>query len=404
MKIPHDKFCVLPWVSLETSPIGTVRPCCLADDELVDNNGTKFNLGTANFADIQNSQNMQELRQKFINGEQPRTCRKCWNEESSGRASKRLHTLDRLKHMIPDEEWTREAKPLLFLDLKLGNICNLKCRICGSWSSSSYAVEEIANDTSSDPKKSFHYQMLKAGRWPRENTVFWEQIADRVDQLQYIEFTGGEPFMIQEHFDLLQRIVDQGHAGNIEIHYNTNGTNYPEHAIEIWRHFKLVEIAFSIDDLGARFEYQRSGAVWIDVERNLKLFKQLRGQHTNIQLQVCSTVNVFNVYYLENLANWIDQQSFDFVYWNMMHDAPYFSIANLPKPVKQQVTNKLCSALVSQKHKSEFANIMDFMNNGKQDLGNQMLDEILKVDARRNKSLAQAEPEFAQLIGYEITS
>ena len=64
MNIPHDKFCVLPWISLETSPIGTVRPCCLADDELVDNNGTKFNLGTANFADIQNSQNMQELRQK----------------------------------------------------------------------------------------------------------------------------------------------------------------------------------------------------------------------------------------------------------------------------------------------------------------------------------------------------
>jgi hypothetical protein len=404
MKIPHDKFCVLPWVSLETSPIGTVRPCCLADDELVDNNGTKFNLATANFADIQNSQNMQELRQKFINGEQPRTCRKCWNEESSGRASKRLHTLDRLKHMIPDEEWTREAKPLLFLDLKLGNICNLKCRICGSWSSSSYAVEEIANDTSGDPKKSFHYQMLKDGRWPRENTVFWEQIADRVDQLQYIEFTGGEPFMIQEHFDLLQRIVDQGHAGNIEIHYNTNGTNYPEQAIEIWRHFKLVEIAFSIDDLGRRFEYQRSGAVWIDVERNLKLFRQLRGQHTNIQLQVCSTVNVFNVYYLEDLANWIDQQGFDFVYWNMMHDAPYFSIANLPKTVKQQVTNRLCSAQVSQKHKLEFANIMDFMNNGKQDLGNQMLAEILKVDARRNESLAQAEPEFSQLIGYEITS
>jgi MoaA/NifB/PqqE/SkfB family radical SAM enzyme len=403
MKIPHDKFCVLPWVSLETSPIGTVRPCCLAEDELVDNTGVKFNLSTANFSDIQNSYAMRQLRQQFIDGEQPETCRKCWREEDSGRTSKRMHTLDRLKHIITTDNWTQDAQPLMFLDLKLGNICNLKCRICGSWSSSTYAVEEIANDRSSNPKKSFHYEMLRAGRWPRENAVFWEQIADRVDQLEYIEFTGGEPFMIQEHFDLLQRIVDQGHAGRIEIHYNTNGTNYPETAIDIWRYFKLVEIAFSIDDLGRRFEYQRSGAVWTDVERNIKLFKHLREQHKNIQLQVCSTVNVFNVYYLEDLANWIDQQGFDFVYWNMMHEAPYFSIANLPKTAKQHITNRLCFAQVSQKHKSEFVNIMDFMNNGTQDMSQKMLAEIRKVDARRGENLAQVEPEFANLVGYHET-
>ena len=44
VKVSHDKFCVLPWVSLETSPIGTVRPCCLADDEIVNNSGYKFKL------------------------------------------------------------------------------------------------------------------------------------------------------------------------------------------------------------------------------------------------------------------------------------------------------------------------------------------------------------------------
>ena len=52
MNIPHDKFCVLPWISIEASPIGTVRPCCLADDEVLDNAGNKFELSTANFADI----------------------------------------------------------------------------------------------------------------------------------------------------------------------------------------------------------------------------------------------------------------------------------------------------------------------------------------------------------------
>ena len=129
MNIPHDRFCVLPWVSLEASPIGTVRPCCLADDEIVDDAGEKFQLRTASFASIQNSTSMRTLRAQFLNREQPQTCRKCWNEERAGRTSKRMHTLDRLKHTIKDTEWTADAKPLMFLDLKLGNICNLKCRI-----------------------------------------------------------------------------------------------------------------------------------------------------------------------------------------------------------------------------------------------------------------------------------
>jgi hypothetical protein len=47
MNIPHDKFCVLPWISIEASPVGTVKPCCLADDEIVDNEGNKFKLDTA---------------------------------------------------------------------------------------------------------------------------------------------------------------------------------------------------------------------------------------------------------------------------------------------------------------------------------------------------------------------
>ena len=240
MNLPHDKFCVLPWISIEASPIGTVRPCCLADDEIVDNNGNKFELATAKFDDIQNSNQMRKLRQQFLNGETPETCRKCWNEERSGRTSKRMHTLDRLKHMLPDQDWTAEAKPLMFLDLKLGNICNLKCRICGSWSSSQFAAEELNDmNLADDKKKTFPYQMLRAGAWPRENEKFWSEIATITDQIRYIEFTGGEPFMIREHFEFLERIVDLGIAGQVEIHYNTNGTQFPEHAENIWQHFLI---------------------------------------------------------------------------------------------------------------------------------------------------------------------
>jgi MoaA/NifB/PqqE/SkfB family radical SAM enzyme len=313
-----------------------------------------------------------------------------------------MHTLNRLKHMISDQPWTADAKPLMFVDLKLGNICNLKCRICGSWSSSTFATEELANlAPDEDRKNNHHYQMLRAGAWPRQNLTFWSEIQQISDQIRYIEFTGGEPFMIQEHFDLLQQLVDRGLAGQIEIHYNTNGTQYPAQAEAIWRHFKTVEIAFSIDDVGERFEYQRTNAVWSEVNENIAKFMQMRSRNTNLQLQVCSTVNVFNVYYIEHLAAWIDQQAFDFVYWNMMHDAWYFSIATLPELVKQALDTHLEQAQVSDRFVKEFQGIRDFMNNGASTDGFMLRMKIADLDRKRQQDFAVASPEMAQLIGYD---
>jgi len=398
VNIPHQQFCVLPWISLEASPIGSVRPCCLADDEIVDNSGVKFNLATANFADIQNSNHMQSLRNQFLQEQRPQTCRKCWNEEDAGRTSKRMHTLDRLKHTIKDTNWTADAKSLMFLDLKLGNICNLKCRICGSWSSSQFATEEIQAAEPEQRKHTFAYQMLRAGNWPRENQNFWSEIDLCVNDIRYIEFTGGEPFMIDEHFAMLQGIVDRGIADQVEIHYNTNGTQFPEHAQDIWRHFKTVEIAFSIDDLGDRFEYQRTNAVWNEVIANIELFKQLRQQYSNIQLQCCSTVNIFNVYYIDQLANWIVKQGFNFVYWNIMHEAWYFSIAALPESAKTEIAQHLNAATTP--YKKDFVGIVDFMLNGQSTDGTKICQEIQKLDQRRQQNLRDVAPELAEIIKY----
>jgi MoaA/NifB/PqqE/SkfB family radical SAM enzyme len=402
MNVPHPKFCVLPWVSLETSPIGTVRPCCLAEEELTDNTGNKFNLARAKFSTIQNSNNMRRLRQEFLDGAQPQTCRKCWREERSGRVSKRMHTLDRLKHMLAHEtDWTVDAKPLMFLDLKLGNICNLKCRICGSWSSSTFAAEELANlRPNEDRKNNHHYHMLRQGAWPRENPTFWTEIDQISNQIEYIEFTGGEPFMIQEHFDLLQRLVDRGIAGQIEIHYNTNGTQYPDVAEDIWKHFKVVEIAFSIDDVGDRFEYQRTNAVWSEVEANIARFKRLRARSPNIRLQVCSTVNVFNVLYLTELAAWNYTQGFDYVYWNMLHEAYYFSISTLPDRAKRDITMKLRTSGSASDAAQEFERILAFMNSGVSLDGQLLRIKIADLDRIRQQDLRAVEPEFAELIQY----
>jgi hypothetical protein len=220
------------------------------------------------------------------------------------------------------------------------------------------------------------------------------------DQIRYIEFTGGEPFMIREHFRFLERIVDMGIAGQVEIHYNTNGTQFPENAEDIWQHFKTVEIAFSIDDVGARFEYQRANAVWSEVEYNIARFMAMRDRHPNIQLQACITVNVFNVLYLEHVANWAYQQGFNFVYWNMLHEAKYFSIATLPSAAKQAIAQQLSTAVVPKKAQAEFKSVVDFMLQGPSWDGQKLLNEITITDRRRKQCLADVAPEFAELINY----
>lgn len=403
MNLPNEDFCVLPWISLEASPIGTVRPCCLAEEEILDNDGNKFELTTANFQDIQNSDYMRELRSDFLFGQRPDTCKKCWAVEDAGGTSKRQHTLNRLKHIDMGTTWTQDAKPLMFLDLKLGNICNLKCRICGSWSSSQFATEELK--FVKDKKTSFHYQMLRAGAWPRENQNFWAEIDSSLNDIRYIEFTGGEPFLIQEHFDMLQGIVDRGIAHRVEIHYNTNGTVYPEAAEAIWKHFKTVEIALSIDDLGTRFEYQRTNARWDEVCANLDRFRDLKEIHANIQLQICTTVNVFNVYYIDHLAHWLDtnKESFNFVYWNLLHEIEYFSISRLPRNVKSVLTAHLNRVDIPPQYEEEFSKIITFMKNGESLDGSAMLAAMRQLDQRRNQNLAEVMPEWAEIIGYDKT-
>jgi len=373
----------------------------LAEEEIVDIHGRKFDLShCAELADVQDSNYMRNLRQQFLAQQQPKTCKKCWAEEDAGRTSKRMHTLNRLKHLISDEEWTQDPKPLMFLDLKLGNICNLKCRICGSWSSSTFAVEEIEFTPIAQKKIGLHYQMLKQGAWARDNQDFWDEINSMSDQIRYIEFTGGEPFMIREHFQFLQRIVEMGIAGQVEIHYNTNGTQYPDNAEDIWQHFKTVEIAFSIDDVEGRFEYQRANAMWKLVEHNIARFDAMRMRNPNIQLQACITVNVFNVMYLEKVANWVDKQGFNFIYWNMLHEARYHSIGSLPDAAKQIVKEELLNAKVSAKNKLEIDRIIEFMIHGQSLDGSELLANIKQVDARRGQDLRTFHYEFAQAIGY----
>ena len=59
------------------------------------------------------------------------------------------------------------------------------------------------------------------------------------------------------------------------------------------------------------------------------------------------------------MNRWIDTRSFDFVYWNMLHEARYHSVGTLPTRAKELVSNRLMASKVSDSHMKEFVKIKD---------------------------------------------
>jgi MoaA/NifB/PqqE/SkfB family radical SAM enzyme len=398
MALP-EKICILPWISVETSPIGSARPCCLADDEITQSNGEKYNLLQHSLSEIYHSEYMQDLRKQFLNGEKPKTCRRCWDEEAAGRTSKRINSRIRLKEYYDNIDFNNtNPDQLWFIDLKLGNICNLKCRICGSWSSSKWAKEELDYIPKEHRKDHIANLWIKQGAWPRETEVFWDDLKTLLPNIRYLEFTGGEPFLIEQHFELLRYAVEHDYAKNIEIHYNTNGTVFPD-SYELWSHFKHVEVALSIDNTGSRFEYERYGAKWAEVERNLWRFFELHNSKFNIQL--CLTVNVQNVYYLPEMCEWLQNMPFDHVYFNMLHDPWHMCIGRMTTAAQQLVIDKLTNNQVQPKYRAEILRIIKFIQNGEGSDGQEFLRAMKLADGYRNQSFLTSHPEIAKAMGYE---
>ena len=303
---------------------------------------------------------MQNLRHEFLDGKKPAGCFRCWNEEDVGRTSKRQFTQIRLKELKDQVDYNNlQPDQLWFLDLKLGNICNLKCRICGSWSSSKWAEEEInyVEDLKTPAQRKTHlaYTFLQQGSWPRKSPLFWENLKQLLPDIKYFEFTGGEPWLIQEHIELLKYAVAQGYSKNIDIHYNTNATQWPQDLVEIWRDFGRVDIAFSIDNVGNRFEYERYGANWDTANSIVNSIHDMQLLYSNITTQLCFTVNIQNVYYLDELLAWADTKNFGSIYFNLLQSPSHMCVSHMTDAAKDLVLNKLKTTFwTSDKYQKAF--------------------------------------------------
>ena len=375
-KYIKSNICPLPWTSLEVDVNGSASPCCLYKGTIPNYKVYETDLKT-----IQKSEYMELLRKQFRVGNKPISCQSCWQEEDAGKTSKRMNSLYKMKNSLKD--WTPNDEPSLkFIDFKLGNVCNLKCRICGSWSSSKWAQEEL--DYGENPVARKH---LTEGGWPKKHPQFFDDIKEVLEDVEYFEFTGGEPFMIHNHFKILEHCVEKGYAKNQDIHYNTNGTHLPGREIfDLWKHFKRIEIAFSIDDVGEQFQYQRHPANWKEVNHNVNQFKIY--QLANMEFQICTTISIFNIFSLAKIALWVRQFNPNYFYVNTLFDPPYFNIQTLPKQIKN-VVNARYSDL------KDFQPTLRFMNlqhRESEEIQKQRKDRILQTDLYRKENFGDVFP------------
>ena len=386
MPLPN-KFCMLPFTGMEVTPMGTYRPCCLYAETIPD---ISIQQGHS-IADAQSSAYMTDLRRRFLAGEQPQGCKACWAEESvPGRMSKRRATFIKMKNI--KMEYTEESSAPIFLDLKLGNICNLKCRICGSWSSSKWAQEEIdLADGDNDLAK----QQLRDGQWPRKIPSWWDALEDALPHIEYLEFTGGEPFLISEHFALLEKLVERGFSNKIDIHYNTNGTLWPQQS-KLWKHFKRVEIAFSIDDIRDRFEYQRYGSDWSQTEKVVAAAREEWINNDNLHLQICTTFNIQNSYYWPDTEDWIIKQGIRDIHFNILQEPPMFNLRNMPSDIKYIYEQRMRSC--SDLSKNKIDGVIGFMNLPGENLLPQLVERLNASDVYRKQNFSDAHFNVWKLI------
>ena len=376
-------FCVLPFVNLEARTDGTVSPCCIMQDD----SGSQLSEG-ATLSEVWKSKWLEDYRQAFLNGKKPEACFNCWNEEEAGIESKRLRENVYYRWMF-DFKNPKATKTPISLDLKLGNVCNSKCRICTSFASSQWAKEEIKLDPS---KKDEILAFNHKGMWPKNNDKFWIDLESMLPNIIKFEFFGGEPLLIDKHFEILETCVEKDYAKNIAVSYNTNGSIFPEDKIDLWKQFKQVQIFFSIDDIDERFNYIRHPGKFDTVMENIKRFKALEG---NFEFAIFQTIGILNICNLEELTEYVEKNLSMHIHYNMVFEPQHMSAKCLPRDVKKAINE-----MYSGNQPEYISRILKYIN-GKHyriDKFEQFIHTTKFGDTYRDESFENTFPKLYQYI------
>ena len=337
MNLPSKTFCVLPWMHVATNAAGTMRVCCNSTpgkNGLEHPSGGKYKLHKHDIREAWNSKTMTTIRQQFLDGERPDMCERCFREEDAGVKSARQSWNE--GWFCSDNDYsniTPEPKAQ-YVDLRLGNLCNLKCRMCNPYASNQWVSEWNMIE---DPLPEEELQRLDTDTmtWPNKPKT-WENLIAVADTIEEVYLTGGEPTLALAQYKLFDYLIERGLNENIILKYNTNLTNIPQRMIEYWDRFKTVKLNCSIDAYGDLNRYIRYPTNWKLVDKNLKRFLDMK----SVRVQIHTTVQINNILHLNTWFDWVKQ--FDkFVYLNILNHPEYLNIRVLPPELKQLATERL---------------------------------------------------------------
>ena len=405
-------FCMHPFTGLATREDGAVKVCCRSHPIGFIQKNT--------LEEIWNNDVMQRIRKQVLNNERPPECAPCFNLEDQGVESLRQR---HISGVIPEARINlypnTPLQPLMpfefpTMEIKMNNLCNLKCRMCNPMDSTSW------NDWSeieSHYKKEDNFLVQKIIDLNLQNKPFldsfvdtpnwWESFEKLLPYFRRVEFAGGEPLMDPTHYKILDMLATYGN--NIEIKYATNLTMLGKNNRTVWQYwpkFNSVAVNVSIDGIGASYEYIRGNASWAELVNNIKQIQTI----PNINRIVGAVaVQVSNVMVLDKMIKYFLDDLGVVFYTNIVQYPNVLSIQVLPEALKEQATINLNFAkLYIQDYKlvkehpmlldltlKQINGIINFMwAKDQSDKWKDCIDFNTKLDATRGQSFTDVTPEF----------
>jgi len=332
---------------LNFEPNGKVIPCCLTSVH----NYFAGDLNHQTIDEIWNSDNMKTLRKDMVSGKEPEICRKCFDRERvTGESGRFYHNRDfpEVLEKIPEitlEDGTCTTMELKYWDFRFSNLCNFKCRSCGPRYSSAW-VPDAKKLGLTDQEKVWNIDSV-------DDKTNFDFLKNQVDHVNRIYFAGGEPLLMDEHWQILEMLVEKKRF-DVKLSYNTNASvlHYgKKNVLDYWRqwHWGKLEIWPSIDEIGKRAELIRSGTVWDKVESNLMDLMTL----DNAIVRPGITVGAWNVGRFPEIVKHLisigvvrKHPKTDFInhnnfFINLLEHPPHYHVSILPDQYRAATVRKL---------------------------------------------------------------
>jgi MoaA/NifB/PqqE/SkfB family radical SAM enzyme len=455
--IVNSTFCIKPWLHSAITSGGTYRMCCECVfwrqdgpeynyGKLAKEDGTYYQASVDSIESTRNAQILKDVRASMLRGEKHPECVYCWSNEAMSAWSTRIGYTQRYQHEIDtcirhtSEDGTIETEklPMRYFDVRLGNTCNLKCRMCSPTDSSLWLSDYMQLHPNEDRIHAYDVEfeiykneknddttMIEA--WNKESYV--EDLIQHIPHMDRIYMTGGEPTVIPEYWKLLRLIIEQGYSKSISLDYNSNMFLIPKYAWDIWKEFKNVRMTMSIDGMGKVQEYIRAPSNWDTIKRNIYKFHDLAKNHSNIEAAIAPTITIYNVLHMPDLVKWYLEQNFNRNFdavptVHLCYGPPHLTPQVFPRNQKYLIVEKYNKLFdwADKNYEAKFANfikekyqtIVDFsLKEDTEDLPidpnwprsrkDRFLDYNKKLDAIRKESLEECIPELFEAIKHYDT-